>query len=115
MGVHPQTLAVPAPAQVSGAVQVPQSSVPPQPSGMLPQFMPRAAHVVGVHPQTFAVPPPPHVCGAVHAGQSRTPPQPSDFCPQSFGPHVPGVQGFGPQVPLLQYGVAPASAQEPQS
>jgi hypothetical protein len=28
---------------------VPQLSVPPQPSGMDPQFLPCAAHVVGVH------------------------------------------------------------------
>lgn len=35
-GVHEQTLLV----QVLGLVHVPQGSVPPQPSGMLPQFLP---------------------------------------------------------------------------
>jgi hypothetical protein len=44
----PQTLATPPPPQVWGAVHVPQVSVPPQPSAMLPQFFPCAAQVVGV-------------------------------------------------------------------
>src|SRR6059036_1135438 len=45
----PQTLATPPPAQVCGAVQAPQVSVPPQPSAITPQFFPCAAQVVGVH------------------------------------------------------------------
>ena len=45
----PQTLATPPPPQVWGEVQVPQVSVPPQPSEMVPQFLPCAAQVVGVH------------------------------------------------------------------
>src|SRR5437016_180173 len=44
----PQTFATPPPPQVCGAVQTPQVSVPPQPSGMVPQFFPWAAQVVGV-------------------------------------------------------------------
>src|SRR5881397_180359 len=44
----PQTLATPPPPQVCGAVQTPQVSVPPQPSGIVPQFFPWAAQVVGV-------------------------------------------------------------------
>src|SRR5262245_8502411 len=44
----PHTLATPPPPQVWGAVQTPQVSVPPQPSGMVPQFLPWAAQVVGV-------------------------------------------------------------------
>src|SRR5438552_2924838 len=44
----PQTFATPPPPQVRGAVQTPQVSVPPQPSGMVPQFFPWAAQVVGV-------------------------------------------------------------------
>jgi len=44
----PQTFATPPPPQVCGAVQTPQVSVPPQPSGIVPQFFPWAAHVVGV-------------------------------------------------------------------
>ncbi len=45
----PHTLATPPPPQVWGAVQVPQVSVPPQPSEIVPQFFPCAAQVVGVH------------------------------------------------------------------
>jgi hypothetical protein len=39
-GVQPQTLGVPLPPQVCGAVQVPQSRVAPQPSETVPQFFP---------------------------------------------------------------------------
>jgi hypothetical protein len=115
VGVHPHTFAVPAPSHEFGAVHEPQSSVPPQPSGMLPQFLPCATHVVGVHPHLLAVPPPPHVWGAVHPGQSSVPPHPSDFFPQSLVPHVPGVHGFALHFPLLQNGEDPASAQVPHS
>lgn len=48
--VLPQTLGVPPPPQDSGAAQEPQFRVPPQPSGMLPQFAPWAAQFVGVQP-----------------------------------------------------------------
>jgi hypothetical protein len=44
----PQTLATPPPPQVWGEVQVPQVSVPPQPSVIVPQFFPCARHVVGL-------------------------------------------------------------------
>ena len=44
----PQTLVTPPPPQVCGAVQAPQVSVPPQPFGIVPQFLPCAAQVVGV-------------------------------------------------------------------
>jgi hypothetical protein len=47
-GAGPQTFGVPLPPQVSGRVHVPQSRVPPQPSAIIPQFAPTAAHVVGV-------------------------------------------------------------------
>jgi hypothetical protein len=69
-GVQPQTFGVPPPPQVSSPVQVPQSRVPPQPSEMVPQFLPCAAHVVGMQPHTFGVPPPPHVSGDPHDPQS---------------------------------------------
>jgi hypothetical protein len=67
VGVQPQTLATPAPAQVWGEVQVPQVYVPPQPFETVPQFLPLHAVViaVGVQPQTLAVPPPPQVWGEV--------------------------------------------------
>src|SRR5439155_25838849 len=74
----PQTLATPPPPQICGAVQTPQVSVPPHPSGIVPQFNPFAAQVVGVHtPQMFATPPPPQVCGAVQTALERVPPHPS--------------------------------------
>jgi len=44
----PQTLATPPPPQVCGTVQEPQVSVPPQPSAIVPQFVPCAAQVVGL-------------------------------------------------------------------
>src|SRR5215470_8630768 len=43
-----ETMATPPPPQVWGAVQVPQVSVPPQPSAMLPQVVPWAAQLVGM-------------------------------------------------------------------
>jgi hypothetical protein len=63
-------------------VHEPQDSVPPQPLGMLPQFLPWAAQVVGLQPQTFAVPPPAQVSGALHDPQFRLPPQPFEIVPQ---------------------------------
>lgn len=45
----PQTFVTPPPPQVWPSGQFPHSSVPPQPSGMLPQSFPCAAQVVGVH------------------------------------------------------------------
>ena len=55
--VTPQTFGVPPPPQVSGRVHVPQPRVPPQPSAIVPQFAPAAAHVVGVQhvPKDFLV------------------------------------------------------------
>jgi hypothetical protein len=50
--------------QVWHGPQVPQVSVPPQPSEIVPHVLPWAAQVVGVQPHALAVPPPPHVCGA---------------------------------------------------
>src|SRR2546425_4202598 len=48
----PQTFAMPPPPQICGAAQVPQASVPPQPSRIVPQFLPWAAQVVGVQVQS---------------------------------------------------------------
>jgi hypothetical protein len=59
--------------QVLGGVQVPQLSVPPQPSGAGPQFLFCIAQLVEtVQPQTLTVPPPPHVCGMAQAPQLAT-------------------------------------------
>src|SRR5207342_1439936 len=87
------------PPQVCGLVQLPQLNIPPQPLGMLPQFFPKAAHVVGAQPQTFAVPAPPQVCGLVQTPQLSVLVQPSEMVPQ-FLPcavHVVGTQGTRPQ------------------
>jgi hypothetical protein len=60
----------------------PQLTIPPQPSGTVPQLRaPQAAAAVrGVHPQTLGVEgaPPPHVCGDVQVPQSMVPLQPSE-------------------------------------
>ena len=62
IGVQPQTLGVPPPPQLCGAVQAgPQVSVPPQPSERVPQLAPPGQAVRGVQPQTLGVPPPPQL------------------------------------------------------
>jgi hypothetical protein len=82
-------------AQVFEAVQtfplpqVPQSSVPPQPSGIVPQVLLSYAQVVRVQPaagvpHTFAVPPPPQVWPWGQLPQSSFAPQPSSTWPQLF-------------------------------
>src|SRR5262249_30226786 len=78
--------------QVEPGGQVPQLSVPPQPSAILPQNAPAATHVVGAHPHPFGVPPPPHVCGAVQVPQFSVPPQLSLIVPQAPLGQVAGVQ-----------------------
>jgi hypothetical protein len=45
------------PAQVWGAVHMPQVQVPPQPSATVPQFLPEQAVAIGVFVQ-------PHWCGS---------------------------------------------------
>jgi hypothetical protein len=73
-------------------LHLPQSRVPPQPSEVVPQFMPSPAHVTGVQPppQTLLV----QVCPAAQTPQSSVPPQPSEAVPQ-LKPrfvHVVGMQ-----------------------
>jgi hypothetical protein len=63
VGVQPHTFATPGlpPPHVAGAVHVPQSSVPPHVSEMLPQFFPWSAQLFGVHgvsPHLLGPPPP---------------------------------------------------------
>src|ERR1700677_3721753 len=55
MAATPHWLAIPPPPQVAGEVQVPQLSVPPQPSPVVPQLTPRAPQVVGT--QSELLPP----------------------------------------------------------
>src|SRR2546423_463534 len=85
----PHTPGVPPPPHVCGAVQVPQSNVPPQPSPCWPQLIAivaQSAVVFGtqpaVPPHTLGAPPPPHVCGAVQVPHSSSPPHPSATGPQ---------------------------------
>ena len=62
--LHPHWPAVPPPPHVWGAMQVPQDTVPPQPSGAVEQFCPTAhafAGVSGVQPHLLGTPPPAHV------------------------------------------------------
>src|SRR5262249_34039569 len=106
VGAAPHTLGTPPPPQVCGAVQTPQVSVPPQPSGIVPQFFPCAAHVVGVHaapPQTFATPPPPHGWGAVQAPHLGVPPQPFAMLPQFLpcAAQLVGMQVVAPPSTIL--------------
>jgi hypothetical protein len=60
----PHTFGVPLPPHVCPLLQLPQSSDPPQPSAMMPQFAPTFMQVVGVHigaPHLPGTPPPPQV------------------------------------------------------
>src|SRR2546425_806065 len=74
--------------------QVPQLSVPPQPSGTEPQPKPCEAQVIGLQPHTPTVPPPPQMFGAVQVPQSIVPQQLSEKTPQLYpcAEHVSGLQ-----------------------
>lgn len=83
-----QTLGVPGfpPPQVwPGGQGAPQLTLPPHPSGTVPQLAPPGQVVIRVQPQRFAVPglPPPHVSKPVQLPQSSCgPSQPSSMRPQ---------------------------------
>ena len=86
---RPQTPGVPQPPQVSPAVgQPPQSSEPPQPLPMTPQYLPpvcwqtSGVQVPAVGAQTPARPPAPQVWPLGQLPQFRVPPQPSPMVPQ---------------------------------
>src|SRR5438067_1539279 len=80
----PQTLGIPPPPHVSGALHLPQLSAFPQPSPAGPHVKPRLPQVAGVQVLVphLPGPPPPHVSVPMHGPQSRGPPQPSPA-----GPH----------------------------
>jgi hypothetical protein len=83
----PQTLGVPPPPHIAGAVQLPQWSRFPQPSPTGPQFAAACVQVRGTQgvlgtPQVFAAPPPPHVAGALQLPHMMMLPQPSAIGPQ---------------------------------
>ena len=87
MNPLPHTLGLPPAPHFKGDVQVPQESVPPQPSPAGPQLKPRSTQVFGVQmgagvPHTAGVPPPPHVAGEVHEPHASVSPQPSPAGPQ---------------------------------
>jgi hypothetical protein len=106
-GGLPQTLVMPPPPQVSGAVQVPQSIMAPQPLFCMPQEALSCWQVKGTQgpvPHLFA-PPPPQYAGAVQLPQSTTPLHPS-ACNPHMAPiceHVSGVQ----VVPELELELVP--------
>jgi hypothetical protein len=115
MLLDPQTLAVPPPPQMFGAVQVPHWIVAPHPSPIGPQFAPIDAQVLGVHiggpasgklPHTFGVPPPPQVAVPLHEPQFRRWPQPSATIPQ-VAPIVAHVLGTHCDVPPQVLGTPP--------
>src|SRR5262245_53348021 len=87
----PQTLATPPPPQVSVPERPPQSIRRPQPSPIMPQYLPPSCwqatgmQLVGSGAHTLAVTAP-HVCPPGHAPQSRTRPQPSPTRPHSCPP-----------------------------
>jgi len=87
----PQTLGVPLPPQVSGAVHCPQSISFPQPSDSVPQLAPADAHVMGVQEHRLSAP---QVSGAVQLPQSIVEPHPSEMVPHSalFSSQVMGTQ-----------------------
>jgi hypothetical protein len=84
-GVQPHLFAVPPPPQVIGAVQVPQLTEPPHPSGRVPHSAPALEHDGFGHPHLPGSPPPPQEAGAWHPPHSISSEQPSDTWP-----HAPG-------------------------
>jgi len=99
-------------AQATPPGQAPQSSVPPQPFPMTPQYWPpfcvqlTGVQLAAVAPQTPVMPPPPQVSAPVQAPQSRMPPHPSPIEPQYWDPppalQVAGTQPAFTQTPPLQ-------------
>lgn len=74
----PQTFGVPPPPQVVPPWQGGQTTVPPQPSAIVPHWF--ASHCFFTQagaPHLLATPPPPHVCPSGHIGHWMTLPQPS--------------------------------------
>jgi len=105
------------PPHVLGAVHVPQSSVPPHPSGMVPQLAPSAAHVLGVQPHVYGVVPPPHVSGKTHGSpQSSAVPHPSSGLPHvaPSWPHVCGEQMHWPPTQVSYWAQSPQNRVSPQ-
>ena len=69
--VQPHTLLAPPPPQVFGSAHVPHARLLPQPSEMLPQFLPCVPQLVGMQgpwPQMFGMLLAPQTSGAWQAG-----------------------------------------------
>jgi hypothetical protein len=79
----PQRFATPEPPQVSGAVQLlPQSTPRPQPSPMVPQYVPPLTEQLVIDGEQVASPQTPgtkapQACPIGHSPQSNVPPHPS--------------------------------------
>src|SRR5688572_15523821 len=120
------TLALPSPPQAAPSSQAPQSSKPPQPLPIVPQYWPPPSgrHANGVQPSvvphTFSRPPPPQVQPPSQPMQSSTPPQPSPITPQNLPPLNSQVSGwqFGGTHTLFWHtspaGHSPQSSESPQ-
>ena len=84
----------PPPPQVTAPPHAPQLSVPPQPSEMLPQFLPRLPQLLATQaPQVLLLL---HVVPAPQVPQLNEPPQPSPYVPQTLPP---GQATSGVQAP----------------
>src|SRR4051812_45784280 len=100
---------------------MPQSTVLPQPSPIVPQLAPACAHVRGVQ---LGAPQTPFTQGsAARHGQLLTPPQPLPTGPQSepfagaghaLGTQAAAPQRFGPPPPHVPVAHAPQSSVPPQ-
>jgi hypothetical protein len=87
----PHWLGTPPAPQATSKPQLPQYSVAPQLSGMLPQFLFWATHVVGVHTHLL----PWQVSGGLQVGHVSVPVQPSEMEPHC-APRSPQVLGVQP-------------------
>src|SRR5262249_60386312 len=70
-------------SHVAGAVQVPQLTVPPQPSGAVPQICPVGQVVRGTQTHWLLAL---HVVGGAQVPQLTVPPQPSGCVPHAWPP-----------------------------
>ena len=84
-------------------VQLPQLSVPPQPSGAVPHVCPAGHDVNGVQPHSPGVPPPPQVSGAAQ----MFPHDPQFMLSDVVSMHVP-PQHWPPPQPVLSRTVTQA-------
>jgi hypothetical protein len=101
LGTHAQTPGPPfAPLHEVPVAQLPQETVPPQPSAAEPQLLvPQAwVAVFGVQTQVPGLPLQ-EFCAAVQVPQLTVPPQPSEALPQVFEPQAAVVVLGTQQVP----------------